>query len=120
MKKQTDPARCTIGRIHFYVGARFGHQSYAEEYYEFRYEKSKQGKFVSLGAVDSLEDFLRKLNKEISKTENKSMKIGDIIFLTHGHETWEQSTGRTITVQIGLPLFSSNNPDGSFRLIPLW
>jgi hypothetical protein len=114
------PARCSTGRIHFYVGAWFGHGSYAEEYYEFRYKKSRQGKFVSLGAVDSLEEFLHNMNKELSKPENKSMKVGDIVFLTHGHETWDQGTGKTITVKIGLPLFSMKNPDGSLRSIPIW
>lgn len=118
--QKSPPARCTTGRIHFYVGAWFGHGSLAEEYYEFRYKKSKQGKFVSLGAVDSLEEFLRNLNKELSKPENKSMKIGDIVFLTHGHETWDKATGKTVTVKIGLPLFSDKDPDGAVRTIPIW
>lgn len=117
---KSPPARCTAGRLHFYVGAWFGHGNFAENYYEFRYKKSKQGKFISLGAVDSLEEFLRNLDKELSKAENKAKKIGDIIFLTHGHETWEQATGKTITVKIGLPLFSSKDPDGSLRTIPIW
>ncbi len=118
--RATPPARCSSGRLHFYVGGWFGHGTYAEEYYEYLYKKSKQGKFVSLGAVDSLEEFLRILGKELTKAENKNMKIGDIIFLTHGHETWQEPSGKTITVKIGLPLLSSKNPDNSLRSIPLW
>lgn len=117
---KSPPARCASSRIHFYVGAWFGHGSYAEEYYEFRYKKSRQGKFISLGAVDSLEEFLRNMNKELSKPENKSMKVGDIVFLTHGHETWDQATGKTVTVKIGLPLFSGKDPNGTLRTIPIW
>jgi hypothetical protein len=113
------PDRCNNDRLHFYIQAWLGYNDYAEEYYKYVYAKTKKV-ITSVGSVDSFEDLLRKINAALSQDKNKGKKIGDLIILTHGIESHDQSTGKTITVKIKLPLISMNDPDNSARSLPIW
>ena len=105
-------SRCGADRIHYYIEAWMGHDSDSEDFYKFKYRNLSIGTFVSLGSTDSLENLLRKVEKDLSKTSNKNKKLGDLVILTHG-KTFTIDN-KLDTVKMLLPLFSLS------RSIPMW
>jgi hypothetical protein len=107
--------RCGTDRLHYYIEAWLQNITYAEDYYTFRYKEFSNGNFVSLKSVQSFEELLRKLKKDIDIPDNSKKKIGDIIIITHGYVRTQNNV--MSNVLINLPLFDSRQTGRGF---PMW